>query len=189
MKSSEAEKPAITIFGIRHHGPGCARSLRAALEEMSPDIVLIEGPPDARDVLPLIVHEQMQPPVAILIYAESDPRKAAYFPFTVFSPEWQALRFAFQQGLPARLMDLPQAIELATPEQGSEPATTPEIDRETPAATQAIAVGDPPDPMAEGTPRAAEPGESQATDGQAVREDPFGMIAKLAGYDDRELWW
>ena len=41
----------ITVFGIRHHGPGCARALRTALERLEPDLVLVEGPPDevARD--------------------------------------------------------------------------------------------------------------------------------------------
>ena len=31
------------LFGIRHHGPGSARSLLAALHELDPAIVLIEG--------------------------------------------------------------------------------------------------------------------------------------------------
>jgi len=101
------------IFGIRHHGPGCARSLRSALEALEPDIVLVEGPPDAQDVLPLLTHEEMKPPVALLIYVPDDPRKAIYYPFTHFSPEWQALRYALQRKIPARFMDLPQAIQLA----------------------------------------------------------------------------
>ena len=42
-----------TIFGIRHHGPGSARSVLKALKELQPDLILVEGPPDAQDVLPL----------------------------------------------------------------------------------------------------------------------------------------
>src|SRR5947207_2861765 len=103
----------IHVFGIRHHGPGCARSLRAALEELQPDIVLVEGPPDAQEVLPLLTHEQMHPPVALIIYASEDPKRAVYYPFTHFSPEWQALRYALEREIPARFMDLPQAIQLA----------------------------------------------------------------------------
>ena len=76
----------ISIFGVRHHGPGCARSLRAALTHLEPDIVLVEGPPDAQAVLPLLLHEGMQPPVALLIYAPDQPRRAVYYPFTHFSP-------------------------------------------------------------------------------------------------------
>ena len=41
------------ILGVRHHGPGSARSVRAGLEEMKPDVILIEGPPDANDLIPL----------------------------------------------------------------------------------------------------------------------------------------
>jgi len=32
---------SVSIFGVRHHGPGCARSLRAALKKLQPDIVLV----------------------------------------------------------------------------------------------------------------------------------------------------
>ncbi len=39
----------VHVFGIRHHGPGSARSLSAALESLAPDVVLIEGPSDADD--------------------------------------------------------------------------------------------------------------------------------------------
>ena len=50
--------PAPHIFGIRHHGPGSAWSLREALEALEPDCLLVEGPPDAREVLPLLAHFQ-----------------------------------------------------------------------------------------------------------------------------------
>ncbi len=105
------------VFGIRHHGPGCARSLRAALEKLSPDIVLVEGPPDAHEVLPLLTHQDMQPPVALLIYAPDKPKQAVYYPFTVFSPEWQALQYALIKQIPARFIDLPQAIQFARAEE------------------------------------------------------------------------
>jgi hypothetical protein len=42
-----------TLFGIRHHGPGCARSLLAALDALAPDVILLEMPPEAE---PLLVH-------------------------------------------------------------------------------------------------------------------------------------
>src|SRR5215468_5256033 len=101
------------LFGIRHHGPGCARSLRLALEALNPDIVLIEGPPDAQEVLPLMRHKTMTPPVALLIYAPDTPSKAVYYPFARFSPEWQALDYALRHKLPVRFIDLPQEIQLA----------------------------------------------------------------------------
>ncbi len=51
------------ILGVRHHGPGSARTIVAALEHFKPDCVLIEGPPDAHEVLPLAAHAEMRPPV------------------------------------------------------------------------------------------------------------------------------
>jgi hypothetical protein len=101
------------IFGIRHHGPGCARALRAAFDELRPDLVLIEGPPDAEEALALAVRPETVPPVALLVWAVDEPRHAVYYPFAVFSPEWQAIRWAAEQRVPARFFDLPQSIQLA----------------------------------------------------------------------------
>ena len=102
----------LSIFGVRHHGPGCARALKSALLELQPDIVLVEGPPDAHGVLPLLQRQTMKPPVALLIYLPDQPHRAVYYPFTEFSPEWQALVYSFQRGIPARFMDLPQSMQL-----------------------------------------------------------------------------
>ena len=41
----------VEVFGIRHHGPGSARSLVAALDAYEPDCVLVEGPADADPLL------------------------------------------------------------------------------------------------------------------------------------------
>ncbi|MGB3916644.1 MAG: DUF5682 family protein, partial [Thiothrix litoralis] len=95
------------VFGIRHHGPGSARSLVQALSALQPDCILIEGPPEADSILPLAAHEQMQPPVALLLYAPDEPQRAVYYPFADYSPEWQAIRYALAQQIPVRFMDLP----------------------------------------------------------------------------------
>ena len=99
----------VRLFGIRHHGPGCARSLLQALEAMQPDCLLIEGPPDGESVLPFVLESGMCPPVALLVYAPDDSRRAVFYPFAEFSPEWQALRYGLGQSLPVRFMDLPIA--------------------------------------------------------------------------------
>ena len=52
----------VQVFGIRHHGPGSARSLVAALEEYQPDAVLIEGPADADPLLHWASADTMVPP-------------------------------------------------------------------------------------------------------------------------------
>src|SRR3712207_2664670 len=115
MADTATRTQQVTIFGIRHHGPGSARSLRQALEALQPDCTLVEGPPDAAGVLPLLGHDEMQPPVALLIYRPDEPRLAAFYPFAIFSPELQAIRYGLQRGVPVRFMDLPQAHQLAEP--------------------------------------------------------------------------
>jgi Family of unknown function (DUF5682) len=114
------------LYGIRHHGPGSARSLRAALVELSPDVVLIEGPPEADGLVALAADPQMQPPVALLGYVPGEPKTAAFWPFAVFSPEWQAITYAHGAGIPVRFCDLPAAHQLAMAGRGSDkPRTDP----------------------------------------------------------------
>ncbi|HEU0003458.1 MAG TPA: DUF5682 family protein [Ktedonobacteraceae bacterium] len=181
---------SVSIFGVRHHGPGCARSLRAALEELEPDVVLVEGPPDAQAVLPLLLFEEMQPPVALLIYAPDAPHHAAYYPFTHFSPEWQALRYALTRNIPARFMDLPQAIQLAQLKAAEEQAQKEQEVREILPESRA-SKGDIPAehaPVQSLADVVAE--ETQApVVVEKTGEDPLDLLAQAAGYDDYELWW
>ena len=105
-----------TVFGIRHHGPGSARSVERALEELEPDAVLVEGPPEGDALLELAAHDKMRPPVALLAYAPEEPRKATFYPMARFSPEWRAIRHALRRGVPVRLIDLPASNRLAEEE-------------------------------------------------------------------------
>ncbi|WP_433366417.1 DUF5682 family protein [Actinoplanes sp. CA-142083] len=95
------------IYGIRHHGPGSARAVVASLALQRPSILLIEGPPEADDLVQWVASSSLEPPVALLGYAADDPRQAAFWPFAVFSPEWQALKWAVSEGVPVRFFDLP----------------------------------------------------------------------------------
>ncbi|WP_425303348.1 DUF5682 family protein, partial [Nocardia gipuzkoensis] len=106
--------PVTRVFGIRHHGPGSARSLRLALTAFRPDLILIEGPSDADPLMGYVAAEGMTPPVALLAYVPDAPAKAAFWPYAVFSPEWQALRYAVDHDVPVRFCDLPASIVLAT---------------------------------------------------------------------------
>jgi len=122
------------VFGIRHHGPGSARSLRAALERLAPDVVLIEGPPDADAHAPLVADPDMRPPVALLVYAKNDPSRAAHYPFARFSPEWQALGYAAERDVPAQFIDLPMKHQLAMRSQETEVEDDGDEDEEARAA-------------------------------------------------------
>ena len=158
---SGGELALIHVFGIRHHGPGSARSVERALERVAPDIVLIEGPPEADALIAFAADEAMRPPVALLVYRPDAPRRAVYYPFAEFSPEWRAMRFAVGRGIPARFIDLPQAHQLI-----DEPAAPEPSDAE-------------PNDDASGTPPQSGP----------VRRDPLAWLATVAGYDDGERFW
>ncbi|MEV7104624.1 DUF5682 family protein [Streptomyces atroolivaceus] len=105
------------LLGVRHHGPGSARAVLAALESVRPGAVLVEGPPEGDALLPLAAHSRMRPPVALLAHAVDDPGRAAFWPMADFSPEWVAIRWASAHGVPVRFVDLPAAHSLALTEQ------------------------------------------------------------------------
>ncbi|WP_055493251.1 DUF5682 family protein [Streptomyces sp. TP-A0356] len=101
------------LLGVRHHGPGSARAVRAALEVARPRVVLIEGPPEADALIPLAADEEMRPPVALLAHAVDEPGRSAFWPMAEFSPEWVAIRWALEHGAAARFIDLPATHTLA----------------------------------------------------------------------------
>ncbi len=113
--------PRVEVLGIRHHGPGSARSVLGALDELQPDLVLIEGPPELDALLPLAGDPDLVPPVAGLVYAVETPRLAAFYPFATFSPEWVTLRWAIARRVPARFADLPATHMLAMEDGASAP--------------------------------------------------------------------
>ncbi|WP_305782321.1 DUF5682 family protein [Symbioplanes lichenis] len=181
-------------YGIRHHGPGSARAVVRALEEQRPSILLVEGPPEADELVRWVGGAGLEPPVALLGYATDDPRRSAFWPFAVFSPEWQAIRWAVANGVPVRFFDLPFAFRLTdpgtpdTPPAAGPPAgVAPGAEDDTRGES-----GDTPG-AAHDTPGAAEDtrGEPGEGDGVARRRpvDPIGELATAAGYDDPERWW
>jgi hypothetical protein len=110
---TDPQPPGVALLGVRHHGPGSARAVAAALEQYRPDVVLIEGPAEADPLLALAAHKDMVPPVALLAHVVDAPAQAAFWPFAAFSPEWVALRHALDAGIPVHFIDLPAAHTFA----------------------------------------------------------------------------
>lgn len=176
----------VHFFGIRHHGPGCARSLVAALEALQPDCLLVEGPPEADDMLAFIGGAGLRPPVALLVYNTDEPARSCFFPFAEYSPEWQALAFARARQVPARFIDLPQAFQLLPAE---EEATTVTTDAD--AATAGADAAAPPATdaaVSDSDQDAAGSGDADPS-ARIVRADPLGWLGQAAGFDDGESWW
>ena len=168
------------LLGVRHHGPGSARAVRAALDAARPQAVLIEGPPEADALLPLAADEQMRPPVALLAHAVDDPGRAAFWPLAAFSPEWVAIRWALAHGVPVRFIDLPAAHSLAMAEDGERERRPGQDDEREPRPGQ------------EAEPRPGQGGElrpGQEAEPRPVPVDPIRVLAETAGYDDPERWW
>ncbi|MGR8935677.1 MAG: DUF5682 family protein [Gammaproteobacteria bacterium] len=153
------------FYGIRHHGAGSARSLLDALHTLQPDALLIEGPAELESIIPLAVHAQMQPPVAALVYGADDTKLAAYYPFAVFSPEWQALHYGLSRNLPVQFMDLPMSLQFGLQVQ-AESGDEDQAEQGQPAlpSDELLAL-------------------------QAIRRDPLKLLAEAAGFDDSERWW
>jgi hypothetical protein len=157
------ERYPVEVFGIRHHGPGSARSLVAALTDYQPDAVLIEGPADADSLLRWVLADEMAPPLALLGYAPDHPQTSAFWPYAVFSPEWQAMIYALQRGIDVGFCDLPAAAMLARWPRRQPPDDDLEKSDAVPSETLS-----------------APPVEQQ---------DPLAVLAAAAGYDDPERWW
>ncbi|MEU4208503.1 DUF5682 family protein [Streptomyces sp. NPDC026206] len=167
------------LLGVRHHGPGSARAVRAALDQVRPDAVLIEGPPEADALVHLAADEGMRPPVALLAHATDDPGRAAFWPFAEFSPEWAAMRWALANDVPVRFIDLPAAHSLALG--GQQRPGAGKGDAGTDAGT---GTGTRPRPDAVPGPA----GDAHRMP-PVPRLDPLAALAGVAGYDDPELWW
>ena len=102
------------LLGIRHHGPGSARSVVRALDLVRPSIVLVESPAETTAAFRWVGELGLDPPVALLGYVIDDPRRAVFAPLAAFSPEWQAVQWANRLGVPVEAIDLPLANTLAT---------------------------------------------------------------------------
>ena len=100
----------VVFFPVRHHSPLCARMVVELAERLRPEAILIEGPSDYNDRIDeLFLGHHL--PIAIYSYVRlaDGSRRGAYYPFCVFSPEWQALQAGRNLGAAIRFIDLPWA--------------------------------------------------------------------------------
>jgi hypothetical protein len=130
------------LLGIRHHGPGSARSVLTTLANVQPDVVLVELPADVEPVLRWIGEAGLVPPVALLGYVVAEPARAAFAPLASFSPEWQAIAWANANDVPVHAIDLPLAVTLARPYEAPADLVS-ELAPPDPIRDLAAAAGDP----------------------------------------------
>ncbi|MEJ7646171.1 MAG: DUF5682 family protein [Chryseolinea sp.] len=151
---------SIHVLGIRHHGPGSARNVKAFLEQAKPDVILVEGPPEGDELLRWSAHSDLKPPVAILAYRPDKPNRAVFYPFAEFSPEWQAIHFGAHNNVPVRFMDLPLIFSFAIDSKQEK--------KEDNISNYTC---------------------SNATATEGTYPDPLRYLAEAAGFTDGERWW
>lgn len=190
----------LTIIGIRHHGPASARCVEQTLGRFKPDCVLLEGPPEAEEQLCWVGHRQLQPPVALLVYAPERPDQAIFYPLAEFSPEWQALLYASKNKIPVHFIDLPGRYQMKIEEEEEQleaiapESPIPEEMEEITPETAAGGIGEAAEQLEPEAVHRTEADESQSQDDQAddwsnISADPFRLLAHVAGYEDPERWW
>jgi hypothetical protein len=174
------------ILGIRHHGPGSARSVCNALASIQPDCILIEGPPDANTIIGQLQHHDFKPPVALLLNTpvQKEVRsQAVFYPFAEFSPEWQALQYALRQQVVVEFMDLPLQHRFALEKQWAEQRLQQDqllTDEQALANEQEIGLNQQDNIESE---------HDLEQHYLSIRRDPIQLLAEQAGYQDSERFW
>ena len=103
------------FFPVRHHSPVCSYQLIRTIAQYQPDCILVEGPENANDLIPILTDEGTELPAAVYYFYKDKKKYVSeegqdfhcYYPFVESSPEMTALREAKRLGIEARFIDLP----------------------------------------------------------------------------------
>ena len=116
--------PRVVYFPVFHFSPVCAYHVQRLIREVKPVAVLVEGPDDADDLLPWVVHEDTWAPFTILsTYTDkknnfglngvlspnedTPARFRSWWPATPYSPEYVALKAGAEVGAELGFIDVP----------------------------------------------------------------------------------
>lgn len=192
----------IHYFGIRHHGVGSTKRLLSALNRLNPTKILIEGPSDCNELLPLLAHPQMKTPVALLAYASELPECHFYYPFAQYSPEYQACLWAVSHGVDVALIDLPTSVMLAGQiakleqliaqedvQEELKEALTPDLTQESTKDVDDHVINTESEQGRIESDLEHNLHDIRKQELERLRLDPIGMMGRLAGYKDGESFW
>jgi hypothetical protein len=184
------------LIGVRHHSPVLAAAIPAMLDDLRPDLVLIELPEELGEWLPWLAHPDTVAPVALAATRAGDGEDAGplgFYPFADFSPELAAIRWAAAAGVEVSTCDLP----LAHPGWAAADPTgdQPETDGGLAEAVRATVTGRPDDDLWDRWVEAAAPGSSPESVrraalavGWALRHDAAAAGRVSARDLAREAW-
>ncbi|GAA1591478.1 DUF5682 family protein [Actinoplanes couchii] len=97
----------LTVIGVRHHSPACARLVGSTIAALRPAYVLIEGPADMNERIGELQLGHDLPVAVFTSYLDDRRRHGSWSPFCEYSPEWEALRAGRECGAELRFIDLP----------------------------------------------------------------------------------
>ena len=126
IKAALSYENPVLYYPIRHHSPVTAYQLLKVIEEYQPDMILVEGPEDGNELLPVLADPETEAPLAIY-YSYKDSKGyiseekeyyRCYYPFLNSSPELVAIREGAKRHTPVQFMDLPYAEILVACKQG-----------------------------------------------------------------------
>jgi len=103
----------VEILGIRHHGVGSAINTIQMLNQFQPDHIIIEGPAELMKSIDEVDLQEITPPIAILAYDTKDLSNSLFYPFAIYSPEWQGLLYAKKHNISIQMADMPLKHTLA----------------------------------------------------------------------------
>lgn len=112
-KSFDLEGPCV-LFPVRHHSPACSFHLKKVIEAYRPQVILIEGPENASELVEYMTAPGTKAPFCIYLSFDDkegrvggEPEKyRAYYPFLDYSPEYTAIREGARLKIPCRFIDL-----------------------------------------------------------------------------------
>ncbi|MEM8735190.1 MAG: DUF5682 family protein, partial [Planctomycetota bacterium] len=148
------------------------------MNELRPAEVLIEGPADLSELIPMLADEAMVPPVALLAYPAGEPERSVFWPFSVFSPEYQAILWAVNHGVPARFIDLPVYWRLQKVKAAKSPSES-----------DGDSASDETEPCRQSEETESKTDVAGISRSTEIERDPIGVLARAAGYEDGESWW
>ena len=167
----------VNVFGVRHLSPAGAWHLRRYLDQIKPDLVLIEGLADANELIAQVTRKGTRPPIALLAYTDSLPVRTLIYPLAKYSPEFQAMCWADEHDAAVEFIDLPSDVFLAL--QDIEQELRDNLRRRVP---------DKSDPPAT-TPGDETPPDQVPTPPPEVPVSLYEQYARRAGEPDYETYW
>lgn len=169
----------INVFGVRHLSPAAAWHLRSYLDEMKPELVLIEGLADANELVSQITSKGTKPPIALLAYTDSLPVRTLIYPLAKYSPEFQAMSWANEHDVPVEFIDLPSDVFL-----GLQDIEQEMLER---VREKALEKSDPPE--GKPSPEEAAVPDTGASPPLERRANIYDEFARRSGETDYETYW